>query len=96
MKDENEIEMAKHPEKDEKFDEMPNGIKRKLNPYQIELKSMDREDSYLWTDMFDTDLNENPTTPFDEPEKHPGLFKLTDWALRETAEPGFRRSMLSR
>lgn len=84
---ENEIEMAKHEEKDEKFDEMPNGIKRKLNPYQIELKSLDRDDSYLWTDMFDTDLNENPTTPFDEPEKHPGLLKLTGWALEKRLSP---------
>jgi hypothetical protein len=87
MKAENEIEMAKHPEKDDKFDEMPNGIKRKLNPYQIELKSLERDDSYLWTDLFDTDLNENPTTPFDEPEKHPGLLKLTGWALEKRLSP---------
>ncbi len=87
MKAENEMEMAKHQEKDEKFDEMPNGIKRKLNPYQIELKSLERDDSYLWTDLFDTDLNENPTTPFDEPEKHPGLLKLTGWALEKRLSP---------
>ena len=87
MKAENEIEMAKHPEAEEKFDEMPNGIKRKLNPYQIELKSLERDDSYLWTDLFDTDLNENPTTPFDEPEKHPGLLKLTGWALEKRLSP---------
>jgi hypothetical protein len=84
---ENEIEMAKHQEKDEIFDPMPNGLKRKLNPYQIELKSLDREDSYLWTDLFDTDLNENPTVPFDEPDKHPGLLKLTGWALEKRLSP---------
>ena len=29
---ENEIEMVKHPEAEEKFDEMLNGIKRKTQP----------------------------------------------------------------
>jgi len=51
------------------------------------LKSLERDDSYLWTDLFDTDLNENPTTPFDEPEKHPGLLKLTGWALEKRLSP---------
>jgi Protein of unknown function (DUF1549)/Protein of unknown function (DUF1553)/Planctomycete cytochrome C len=95
MQAENEIEMAKHPEKEEKFDEMPNGIKRKLNPYQIELKSLERDDAYLWTDLFDTDLNENPTTPFDEPEKHPGLLKLTGWALEKRLSPDLAKYVVA-
>jgi len=95
MQAENEIEMAMHPEADEKFDEMPNGIKRKLNPYQIELKSLERDDSYLWTDLFDTDLNENPTTPFDEPEKHPGLLKLTGWALEKRLSPDLAKYVVA-
>lgn len=95
MQAENEIEMAKHQEKDEVFDLQPNGIKRKLNPYQIELKAMDRDDSYLWTDLFDTDLNENPTTPFDEPEKHPGLLKLTGWALEKRLSPDLAKYVVA-
>ena len=32
-------------------------------------------------------MNENPTTPFDEPEKHPGLLKLTGWSLEKRLSP---------
>ena len=56
LKAENEEQLAKIKDPNEKFDPLPNGIKRKLIQHQIDLKGMDREASYLWTDMFDKDL----------------------------------------
>ena len=60
LKAENEEQLAKMKDPNEKFDPLPNGIKRKLIQHQIDLKGMDREASYLWTDMFEKDLPESP------------------------------------
>ena len=43
--------------RNEQFDPLPNGIKRKLITHQIDLKGMDREPSYLWTRLFEKDLS---------------------------------------
>ncbi len=82
---ENEIALleAKGGEEEENFDPMPNGKKRKLNPYQIDLKGLEREQSYLWTDMFKQDLNDYQGNPTADPEKRPGLLKFTEWALEK-------------
>ena len=82
LKAENEEQLAKLKDPNEKFDPLPNGIKRKLIQHQIDLKGMDRESSYLWTDMFDKDLAESPINDNADEEKKPGLFKLTGWALQ--------------
>jgi hypothetical protein len=50
---------------------------------------MDRESSYLWTDLFDKDLPESTGNPNAEEEKKPGLFKLTGWALQRRLSPDF-------
>jgi mono/diheme cytochrome c family protein len=89
LKAENEELLAKLKDPDEKFDPLPNGIKRKLIQHQIDLKAMDREASYLWTDMFDKDLSESPINDNAEEEKRPGLFKFTDWALQRRLSPAF-------
>jgi hypothetical protein len=82
LKAENEIELAKFKEL-EKFDMLPNGLKRKLLQHQIDLKGMDREQSYLWTDMFDKDLPESSGNENAYGERPPGLLKLTAWALEK-------------
>ena len=46
-------EKAKEP-----FDPLPNGKKRRLNAYQIDLKSLDREELMLWRDVFERDVPE--------------------------------------
>jgi len=85
---ENEIEMVKYKPEDDQFDFLPNGIKRKLNPDQIDLKGMDREDSYLWRDMFEKDLGEENPDVQDKYEKHlPALLNLSDWALEKRLTP---------
>jgi hypothetical protein len=89
LKAENEEQLAKIKDPNEKFDPLPNGIKRKLIQHQIDLKGMDREASYLWTDMFDKDLSESPINDNAEEKKTPGLFKLTDWALQRRLSPDF-------
>jgi cytochrome c553 len=89
LKIENEEQLAKVKDPNEKFDPLPNGIKRKLIQHQIDLKGMDREASYLWKDMFDTDLSENPINENAEDKKTPGLFKFTDWALQRRLSPDF-------
>ena len=89
LKAENEEQLAKIKDPNEKFDPLPNGIKRKLIQHQIDLKGMDREASYLWKDMFDTDLSESPINDNAEDKKAPGLFKLTDWALQRRLSPDF-------
>src|SRR5262249_51471237 len=58
VKAENEERMAKLKDPEEKFDPLPNGNKRKLIQHQIDLKAMDREPTYLWSDLFDLDLPE--------------------------------------
>ncbi len=84
---ENEIELAKYKLEDDQYDHLPNGLKRKLNPSQIDLKGMDREDSYLWRDMFDKDLGENPDNIDKQEQRPPALLKLEDWALERRLSP---------
>ncbi len=84
---ENEIELAKYKVEDDQYDHLPNGLKRKLNPSQIDLKGMDREDSYLWRDMFDKDLGENPDNIDKQEKRPPALLKLEDWALERRLTP---------
>ncbi|MBI4907364.1 MAG: PSD1 domain-containing protein [Acidobacteria bacterium] len=79
----NEIELAKLKNADEQFDPLPNGKKRRLNKHQIELKGLDREMTYLWRDVFQTDLPENPGNPNAEDAKKPGLLKLEGWLLEK-------------
>ena len=88
VKEKEDAALAKYKE-EEKFDLLPNGIKRKLNPYLIELKGLDRDQSYLWTDLFQEDLSELPgVTTLDK--RPPGLFKLTDWALEKRLNSDFQ------
>jgi mono/diheme cytochrome c family protein len=88
MKEQEEAALAKYKE-EEKFDLLPNGIKRKLNPYLIELKGLDRDQSYLWTDLFVEDLSELPgVTTLDK--RPPGLFKLADWPLEKRLNSDFQ------
>ncbi|MDQ1471088.1 MAG: hypothetical protein QOJ99_2568 [Bryobacterales bacterium] len=89
LKTDQEEQLAKLKNPDEQFDPMPNGIKRKLIQHQLDLKGMDREASYLWKDMFETDLSENPINANAEGERKPGLFKLTDWSLQRRLSPDF-------
>jgi mono/diheme cytochrome c family protein len=90
LKTENEQQMAKMKDpNDEKFDPMPNGIKRKLIQHQIDLKAMDREPGYLWRDLFEIDLQDNPGNVNAEAEKKPGLLKITEWALQRRLSPDF-------
>ena len=88
IKEEDQALLAKLKEGEEKFDVMPNGIKRKLNTHQIDLKAMDREASYLYKDMFETDV---PEVPSQNPEdnRKPGLLKITDYALQRRLSPEF-------
>jgi Protein of unknown function (DUF1553) len=88
IKDEDQATLAKLKEGEEKFDPMPNGIKRKLNTHQIDLKAMDREASYLFKDMFETDVPEVPSQNPDEQRK-PGLLKIADYALQRRLSPEF-------
>jgi len=88
VKEKEEAALAKYKE-EEKFDLLPNGIKRKLNPYLIELKGLDRDQSYLWTDLFQEDLSELPgVTTLDK--RPPGLFKLMDWPLEKRLNADFQ------
>src|ERR1700759_1724296 len=89
LKTENEEQLAKLKDANELFDPMPNAIKRKLIQHQIDLKGMDREASYLWTDLFDKDLPESTGNPNAQEEKTPGLFKLTGWALQRRLSVDF-------
>lgn len=79
----NEAELARLKNADEQFDPLPNGKKRRLNKHQIELKSLPREKTYLWRDIFETDLPENPGNPNAEDKKQPGLLKLDGWFLEK-------------
>jgi mono/diheme cytochrome c family protein len=69
-------------EKKEKdpYDPLPNGKKRPLIRYQIDLKALDREDQLLWRDVFDRDVP-GATEEVEENRRKPGLLKLTDGAL---------------
>ncbi|MGB6942413.1 MAG: PSD1 and planctomycete cytochrome C domain-containing protein [Bryobacteraceae bacterium] len=89
IKAENEDMLAKIKDPHEQFDPLPNGIKRKLITHQIALKGMDREPSYLWTDLFDKDLSDAPLNDNADGEKKPGLFKFTGWELQRRLGPDF-------
>ena len=85
LKDKNTVELAKVKDADlEQFDPLPNGKKRRLNKHQIELKGLDREQTYLWRDVFENDLPENPGNPnAEDGKKKPGLFRLEGWPLEK-------------
>lgn len=87
IKAENEEMLAKIKDPHEQFDPLPNGIKRKLITHQIALKGMDREPSYLWTDLFDKDLSDAPLNDNADGERKPGLFKFTGWELQRRIGP---------
>jgi hypothetical protein len=71
----------------EPFDPLPNGGKRRLNAYQIDLKGLDREETLLYQDVFERDVPElaNEGEGDDDAmpgrQRKPGLLKLTDNAL---------------
>jgi Protein of unknown function (DUF1549)/Protein of unknown function (DUF1553)/Planctomycete cytochrome C len=83
IKEENELTLAKLKDPNEAFDPLPNGLKRELTKYAIELKSLDREKIYLWRDMFDTDLAEFNSDVDNLDKPNPGLLKLTGWTLEK-------------
>jgi len=63
---------------------LPNGLKRQLNKHQIDLKGLDREQTYLWRDVFETDIPElGMINPNADDKRKPGLLKLNDWALEK-------------
>jgi mono/diheme cytochrome c family protein len=75
--EEQDPDKAKEP-----FDPLPNRLKRRLNAYQIDLKSLDREELVLWRDVFETDVPEiDAPEPEEGARRKPGLLKLTDGAL---------------
>jgi mono/diheme cytochrome c family protein len=80
--DDEDSEEGGNPAKDP-YDPLPNGKKRFLNKYQIDLKSLAREDQLLWMDVFQRDLAEVLGVGDDDNEnrRKPGLLKLTDGAL---------------
>jgi hypothetical protein len=83
----------KDEESKDPFDPLPNGKKRQLNAYQIDLKSLDREELLLWTDVFDHDVPEVADEDADDnidPRRKPGLLKLTAGALERRLSADFR------
>jgi hypothetical protein len=83
LKQDNEIALAQFKNEDQ-FDPLPNGLKRQLNKHQIDLKGLDREETYLWKDMFDQDLPELGQINVNaDDKKKPGLLKLADWTLEK-------------
>jgi mono/diheme cytochrome c family protein len=83
----------KDEESKDPFDPLPNGKKRRLNTYQIDLKSLDREELVLWTDVFDHDVPEISNEDADDnidPKRRPGLLKLSDGALERRLSADFR------
>jgi len=83
----------KDEESKDPFDPLPNGKKRRLNAYQIDLKSLDREDLVLWRDVFERDVpeiaGEDADDNIDQRGK-PGLLKLSDGALERRLSADFR------
>jgi hypothetical protein len=55
----------------------------------VDLKSLDREPSYLYRDIFETDLPESPINTNAEDLSRPGLLKITDFALQRRLSPEF-------
>jgi mono/diheme cytochrome c family protein len=79
---ENEVTLAQVKDSEEIFDPLPNGLKRFLNRYQVDLKSLERADSLLWRDVFEADVPEATAEDPEEGERRkPGLLKLTEGAL---------------
>ena len=75
LKQDNEVALAQF-KNEEQFDPLPNGLKRQLNKHQIDLKGLDREETYLWKDMFDQDLPELGQINVNaDDRKKPGLLK---------------------
>ena len=84
LKQDNEVALAQFKTEQEQFDPLPNGLKRLLNKHQIDLKGLDREETYLWRDVFDQDIPElGMINPNADDKRKPGLLKLTDWALEK-------------
>jgi hypothetical protein len=83
LEKENEVTLAQYKSSDDFFDPLPNGKKRKLNAYQIDLKSLEREDNLLWRDIFENDVPEATAEVdiLDPQRRKPGLLKLTEGAL---------------
>ena len=103
LEKENELTLAqvkgpsafdKDEESNEPHDPLPNGKKRRLNNYQIDLKSLEREELVLWTDVFDRDVpeiaGEDEADDLDRRGRKPGLLKLTDGALERRLSADFR------
>ena len=83
LKQDNEVALAQF-KNEEQFDPLPNGLKRQLNKHQIDLKGLDREETYLWKDIFDQDLPELGQINVNaDDRKKPGLLKLADWTLEK-------------
>lgn len=88
VKEREDAALKKYKE-EAKYDLLPNGIKRNLNPYSLELKGLDREQSYLWIDLFHEDLSEYQGA-FLLDKRPPGLFRLIDWPLEQRLNPAFQ------
>jgi hypothetical protein len=81
---ENEVTLAQYKDKDDLYDPLPNGLKRQLNRYQIDLKSLSREETLLWRDVFEQDVPEATAEVVQEEggnRRKPGLLKLTEGVL---------------
>lgn len=88
---ENEALLTTVKDEKEPHDPLPNGKKRRLNNYQIDLKTLDREDQLLWRDVFERDVPEAIAEELDEDERRkPGVLKLTDGALERRLSADFR------
>ena len=64
-----------------------------MNNYQIDLKSLEREDLVLWRDVFERDVPELAAEDDDitlEFKSKPGLLKLSDGALERRLSADFR------
>jgi mono/diheme cytochrome c family protein len=84
LKQDNEVALAQFKTEQEQFDPLPNGLKRQLNKHQIDLKGLDREETYVWRDIFEQDLPELGQINVNaDDKKKPGLLKLSDWALEK-------------
>ncbi len=82
LQKENDVVLAQFKSPDDFHDPLPNGKKRQLNAYQIDLKSLEREDNQLWRDIFEADVPEaTADVDPDQQRRKPGLLKLTEGAL---------------
>jgi len=92
---ENEGALAAVKDEKEPGDPLPNGKKRRLNNYQIDLKSLNRADTLLWKDVFDQDVPEVNAEDIDilDNRRKPGLLKLADGALERRLSADLRLHM---